>query len=336
MWTPVAAAMALPLVGSAVVAGDAQVLPPVTQRYAPAEVTEEPSFQRHVSPLFGRLGCNGRSCHGSFQGRGGFRLSLFGYDFHADHAELLKGEPLRANKDKPLDSLIIAKPTDADMHEGGERYKKGGWEYNIFRRWIEAGTKYALLKGQLFLNLAYFQQSRTAKTTSSTSIVEYKTKGVEFELNYQPNKHLYSTLSYSYIDAKTAGFQFQYGMFGGTSELTGGEAITFAPETRTSGVPRSSFNGLISYSLDNGWGFTANTLVTSPINNNVAATIVIPWQFEIDAGVTYKYSKKWDYRLSIGNVTNEKNWAPPNAVYGNGSILALAGTTFSFNAKYSF
>lgn len=201
---------------------------------------------------------------------------------------------------------------------------------------FEAGTKYALLKGQLFLNLAYFQQTRTAKTTSSVDIVEYKTKGFEFELNYQPNKHLYSTFSYSYIDAKTAGFQFQYGMFGGTSELTGGEAITFAPETRTSGVPRSSFNGLVSYSFDNGWGFSANTLVTSPINNNVAATLVIPWQYEVDASISYKIRKEWEYRLSVGNLTNEKNWAPPNSVYGNGSILALAGTTFSLNVKYNF
>ncbi|MDI1320151.1 MAG: TonB-dependent receptor, partial [bacterium] len=157
---------------------------------------------------------------------------------------------------------------------------------------FEAGTKYALLKGQLFFNLAYFQQKRTAKTTSSTSIVEYKTKGVEVELNYQPNKHLYATASYSYIDAKTAGFQFQYGMFGGTSELTGGEAITFAPETRTSGVPRSSFNGLVSYTFDNGFGFSTNALVTSPINNNVAATLVIPWQYEIDASLNYKIRKE--------------------------------------------
>src|SRR5262245_40972755 len=117
-------------------------LPPVSERFAKEDVTEEPSFQRHVSPLFGRLGCNGRSCHGSFQGRGGFRLSLFGYDFHADHEELLKGDPLRANKDKPLESLILVKPTDADMHEGGLRYKKGGWEYHIFRRWLEAGAKF--------------------------------------------------------------------------------------------------------------------------------------------------------------------------------------------------
>jgi hypothetical protein len=141
----------LSLVNSPLVAGDA--LPPVTERFASSDVAEEPSFQRHVSPLFGRLGCNGRSCHGSFQGRGDFRLSLFGYDFKADHDELLKGDPQRANKDKPLESLILVKPTDADMHEGGQRYAKGGWEYHIFRRWLEAGAKYDEKSVQKIVNL---------------------------------------------------------------------------------------------------------------------------------------------------------------------------------------
>jgi hypothetical protein len=134
------------LVGLAIVAGPsmaaAPVLPPVSQRFALEGVTETPDFQRHVGPLLGRLGCNGRSCHGSFQGRGGFRLSLFGYDFAADHEELLKGDPPRVNRDKPLESLILVKPTDADLHEGGQRYKQGGWEYHVFRRWIEAGAKF--------------------------------------------------------------------------------------------------------------------------------------------------------------------------------------------------
>src|SRR5436190_23205800 len=130
-----------------------QELSPVSQRFAPEDVTEEPSFQRHVSPLFGRLGCNGRSCHGSFQGRGGFRLSLFGYDFHADHEELLKGDPPRANREKPLESQILVKPTDADMHEGGLRYKTGGWEYHIFRRWLEAAAKFEEKDVQRIVNL---------------------------------------------------------------------------------------------------------------------------------------------------------------------------------------
>src|SRR5262245_30196908 len=119
-----------------------QELSQVSQRFAPADVSEEPSFQRHVSPLFGRLGCNGRACHGSFQGRGGFRLSLFGYDFKADHEALTKGDKPRVDLTTPLESLILAKPTDADMHEGGLRYKKDSWEYNVFRRWVEAGAKF--------------------------------------------------------------------------------------------------------------------------------------------------------------------------------------------------
>ena len=33
-------------------------------------------FERHVAGLLGQLGCNAGSCHGSFQGKGGFRFVL--------------------------------------------------------------------------------------------------------------------------------------------------------------------------------------------------------------------------------------------------------------------
>ncbi|MCP3696928.1 MAG: DUF1549 domain-containing protein, partial [Planctomycetaceae bacterium] len=125
-----------------VVASDAaeKTLPSLDQRFGSADVQESPSFQRHVVPLLSRLGCNGRACHGSFQGRGGFRLSLFGYDFQADHAALLDKESPRVDTEEPLESLILVKPTDADNHEGGLRYKKGGWEYQVLRRWVESGA----------------------------------------------------------------------------------------------------------------------------------------------------------------------------------------------------
>src|SRR3970040_635782 len=107
----IATLTALALLGSGAGAEANDVIAPVTERFATENVEEVPSFQRHVSPLFGRLGCNGRSCHGSFQGRGDFCLSLFGYDFKADHDELLKGEPKRANAEQPLESQILVKPT---------------------------------------------------------------------------------------------------------------------------------------------------------------------------------------------------------------------------------
>lgn len=115
-------------------------LPPADQRFAAAGGDEVPSFQQHVLPLLGRLGCNGRSCHGSFQGQGDFRLSLFGYDFKADHDALLGGVEPRVNRTAPADSLILLKPTKALAHKGGKRFDPGGWEYHLLRRWIEAGA----------------------------------------------------------------------------------------------------------------------------------------------------------------------------------------------------
>jgi len=119
----------------------AEPLPPVSERYANSSVEETPDFQKHVVPLFGRLGCNGRACHGSFQGQGGFRLSLFGYDFDADHEALTAGDTPRVDHDQPAESLIVQKPTLQVDHEGGQRFDPKGWEYQLLRRWVEAGAE---------------------------------------------------------------------------------------------------------------------------------------------------------------------------------------------------
>ncbi|MBI1247665.1 DUF1549 domain-containing protein [bacterium] len=119
-----------------------QIQPNIIERFTPENASETPDFQKHVIPLMGRLGCNGRSCHGSFQGRGGFILSLFGYDFKADHKAITEGEEPRVDLDSVDDSLIISKPTDELSHEGGERYKLGSWEHRVLKNWITAGAKF--------------------------------------------------------------------------------------------------------------------------------------------------------------------------------------------------
>ena len=141
------------LAATAQAAKKSPVIQPVSKRYSAKKISETPDFQRHIVPLFGRLGCNGRACHGSFQGRGGFRLSLFGYDFVADHKSLHDKESPRVDVGTPLESLILAKPTDADNHEGGLRYKKGGWEYKLLKKWVDAGAKYNPRKRQRLVKL---------------------------------------------------------------------------------------------------------------------------------------------------------------------------------------
>ncbi len=109
----------------------------VIMRYASADAAGEvPDFQKHVVPLLGKLGCNGRACHGSFQGRGGFRLSLFGYDFDLDHNELYG----RLDPESPSDSLILQKPLMQIQHEGGQRLKEGSWEHHVLLRWVQTGA----------------------------------------------------------------------------------------------------------------------------------------------------------------------------------------------------
>lgn len=114
-----------------------EIMASVSQRFVSVEADgETPDFQKHVIPLLGKLGCNGRSCHGSFQGRGGFRMSLFGYDFDLDHDELHG----RLDPETPSESLILTKPLMQIQHEGGQRLKDGSWEHHVLLRWIQSGA----------------------------------------------------------------------------------------------------------------------------------------------------------------------------------------------------
>jgi hypothetical protein len=114
---------------------------PIHERYLAENVTETPDFRQGVVPLLGKLGCNGRACHGSFQGQGGLRLSLFGYDFNADHENLARGEQPRVNPGSPADSLMLQKPLEVVSHGGGHRLTEGSWQHKVLVRWIEAGAK---------------------------------------------------------------------------------------------------------------------------------------------------------------------------------------------------
>jgi len=94
-------------------------------------------FERHVVALFSKAGCNNGSCHGSFQGKGGFRLSLFGYDADKDFAAVTRDVGgRRLNTVEPDKSLLLLKATGQIPHEGGVRFSKESWQYGVFRKWI--------------------------------------------------------------------------------------------------------------------------------------------------------------------------------------------------------
>ncbi|MFO0809121.1 MAG: DUF1549 and DUF1553 domain-containing protein [Gemmataceae bacterium] len=105
-------------------------------------------FERHVMPLFSKAGCNGGSCHGSFQGKNGFRLSLFGFDPDKDFAWLTRDHlGRRVNPVSPDDSVLLSKASGRIPHDGGVRLTKGSWQYAILREWIAAGATWSKGRG---------------------------------------------------------------------------------------------------------------------------------------------------------------------------------------------
>jgi hypothetical protein len=100
------------------------------------------SFVRDVMPTMSKLGCNAGTCHGSDQGKNGFKLSLRGYDPEFDHRALtddLAGR--RFNRSAPEQSLMLLKPSGGVPHVGGVLTHPGEPAYELLRQWIAGGVK---------------------------------------------------------------------------------------------------------------------------------------------------------------------------------------------------
>ena len=98
-------------------------------------------FRRHVEPVLTKQGCNSGACHGALAGKGGFRLSLLGYDPDADFFNIVKQDRgRRVEFGDPGRSLVLAKPTGAIAHKGGVRFGTDSLEYRILSEWIASGA----------------------------------------------------------------------------------------------------------------------------------------------------------------------------------------------------
>ncbi|HEX5103677.1 MAG TPA: DUF1549 and DUF1553 domain-containing protein [Pirellulaceae bacterium] len=98
------------------------------------------SFRRDVIPALTKAGCNAGACHGSFQGRGGFRLSLLGFDPEADYETIaVDSRGRRVLPTSPASSLLLLKATGAVPHGGGVRLTADQPAYAILHDYIAAG-----------------------------------------------------------------------------------------------------------------------------------------------------------------------------------------------------
>ena len=107
-----------------------------------AKAAAKVNFTRDVNPILSRMGCNAGTCHGSQQGKQGFKLSLRGYDPIEDVRALTDDlEQRRVNVASPDDSLMLLKATGQVPHVGAQVFRKDDPYYFIIRHWIADGAK---------------------------------------------------------------------------------------------------------------------------------------------------------------------------------------------------
>jgi len=120
--------------------GGQTVTVPVTVTGHKAEYSV--SFVRDVMPAMSKMGCNSGTCHGSLNGKNGFKLSLRGYDPLYDYRALtddIAGR--RFNRAAPDQSMMLLKSAGVIPHVGGVLTQPDEPYYEMIRSWIAGGVK---------------------------------------------------------------------------------------------------------------------------------------------------------------------------------------------------
>ena len=226
-------------------------------------------------------------------------------------------------------------PLDIDTDTSSKLDEDG---FDIKSELYEFGFKSTFLDNTLFYSAAVFYQTRTDQQSQGSDI-EINASGFETELIYQPSRQLFVTAGYSYIDSTSNnGLSITQNPIDSVDSNEGiYEYNNFAEfkdhDTRTPGLPRNIFNGLVSYNWTDQLSTTLGFIVTSPItlgynvsgehtsSGEAITSAEIPWQYSADFGIKYE-TDRYAIKLSVLNLTDEENWGAVNGLYGNDSIYA--------------
>jgi hypothetical protein len=102
---------------------------------------------------------------------------------------------------------------------------------------------------------------------------------------------------------------------------------------RQPGIPHHLFSARLNYQWNCGLGVSFGALLTSPIPLTYGENLVIPTQYELDAGIFY-VQKNWEARLDFFDFTNQQNWAAVSA--SNGQDLVYPELPFRVQGTVRF
>jgi hypothetical protein len=129
------------------------------------------NFVEQVLPVLSKAGCNAGACHASQHGKGGFTLSVMGYDPPADHKAIVRDRmQRRVNLLQPEESLLLRKPALSVPHGGGKRLDATSPDYQLFAAWVGAGCPEPKADAAKVTKLKVFPNRRVVAVGNSQQI----------------------------------------------------------------------------------------------------------------------------------------------------------------------
>jgi iron complex outermembrane recepter protein len=199
----------------------------------------------------------------------------------------------------------------------------------------EGGFKMSLFKQALFFDIAGFYQTRV-ESASRGSSAEVHARGIEVDLDYQPDKHLSFTSNFTWLLANYHQFQpfeqtgeyldafpTSFSVDGKRGTGKGSPNFFVFPKGNYSlpGTPSLYYNAYIVYKFNCGLGFGFGPQITSEQKANVSGSLVIPAQYTLNAEIFYR-QPCWEVQVNFFNITNQHNFTVIDPTFtGNDVIL---------------
>jgi len=214
---------------------------------------------------------------------------------------------------------------------------------------FEFGGRVALLRDELVLSSAIFEQTRSLRNRDG-SLSGIKTQGAELEMQYQPNDRFYGTLNLSYLDVRfDDSIAFQ-----GTRRVTdafddsapeiiegtglGSPNVTaFGPtDAKVPGQPDYLLSAFANYRFTPAFSTHVGAVWTDEYKLDFEGTVEVPDQITVNAGAAYRW-QDWEARLDVFNVTDEENFSPVfNGFFGGTLVFPEPPRSFVASLTYRF
>ncbi len=212
----------------------------------------------------------------------------------------------------------------------------------------EAGYKGSFINNTLFFGASIYQQIKNisqpqpghGQPPAPNTII--KSEGIELEMVYQPTKQVSINANFTYQNVTDFGSFFEEtgnyrDAYDVTTPVDGGfgtgvgavnygayQGYAYTPPNgriRAAGVPNVIGNIFVDYKLPHGFDIGIGPNYKGRMNQDDEGLLHIPSQYEMDGYITWAPSKRWDARVNITNLTNQRILDPIDTSFAGNDVI---------------